>query len=84
MSIGCGILIYYAVDIFKKHNSVIGILLCVPTFIICGFNHCIANIYYIIASREFTIDALIFIIICIIGNSIGSLICNYVDNFKKI
>jgi hypothetical protein len=40
--------------------------------------------YYIIASREFTIDALIFIIICIIGNSIGSLICNYVDNLKKI
>ena len=84
LSIGCGILIYYAVVIFKKHNSVIGILLCVPTFIICGFNHCIANMYYIITSREFTIDALIFIIICIIGNSIGSLICNYIDNLKKI
>ena len=66
LSIGCGILIYYAVDIFKKHNSAIGILLCVPTFIICGFNNCIDNMYYIIASREFNIDALNFIIICII------------------
>lgn len=83
-SIGCGILIYCAVDIFKKHNKVIGILLGVPTFIICGFNHCIANMYYVIASREFTINAIIFIVICIIGNSIGSLLCNRIDFYKKI
>ena len=45
-AIFCGILMYEAVVIYRDHNKhVLGILLCVPVFIICGFEHSIANMF---------------------------------------
>lgn len=41
-SIGCGICMFLAVDIWKKYSNVLGILLFVPTFLTCGFLHSIA------------------------------------------
>lgn len=72
----CGILIYAAVDCFKQNKEYM-ILLCVPAFILFGAEHCIADICYIISARLFTIQSLIFIIVIILGNSIGSIIFNY-------
>ena len=73
-SIMCGILIYIAVDMFNKYKSLLVIVLPVVVFVMCGFEHCIANIFYLSVSKIISFKAIGFIITCIIGNTIGSLI----------
>lgn len=69
----CGILIFVCVEIFKKKGTPLGILLCIPTFILCGFEHSIADMFYVINAREFTLDAVIFLLIVVLGNAVGGL-----------
>lgn len=69
----CGILIFVCVEIFKKKNTPLGILLCIPTFIICGFEHSIADMFYVINAREFTGKATVFLIVVVLGNAVGGL-----------
>ncbi|MBR6916506.1 MAG: formate/nitrite transporter family protein, partial [Clostridia bacterium] len=68
----CGLLIYVCVEIWKKHGKLIGILFCVPAFILCGFEHSIADMFYLFNGRSFTLSALLFILIVIAGNGVGA------------
>lgn len=70
----CGILVYLAVDIYKVNKSTLGIIFCIPTFILCGFEHSIADIFYFAASGIASWNSLLFIFIVIVGNSIGALV----------
>lgn len=70
----CGLLIYVCVQIYKKHGKLIGILLCIPTFILCGFEHCIADMFYMINARIFTVDSVLFVCTVVIGNTVGGLL----------
>ena len=79
-SIMCGILIYIAVDMFNKYKSLLVIVLPVVVFVMCGFEHCIANIFYLSVSKIFSVQSIGFIITCIIGNTIGSLIAAVLQN----
>lgn len=69
----CGVLMYVAVEIYKKKNSPLGILLGIPTFILCGFEHSIADTVYFVIARNITPKTPLFLLICIFGNSLGSL-----------
>lgn len=79
-SILCGIIMYIAVYMYKK-NTPLGIIYGIPLFIFCGFQHCIANIITMGAARKLHPS----IIICILGNYIGSLFIWYIskDNEPK-
>lgn len=67
-SIMCGVIMYLAVAIYRK-GSKLGILLGVPLFIFCGFQHCIANVITLGVAASWSWSLLI----CIVGNFIGSL-----------
>lgn len=69
----CGILIFLCVDIYKKHKNVIGIIFCIPTFILCGFEHSVADMFYFVNAGIFSFTAVLFIIIVILGNAVGGL-----------
>jgi len=69
--IGTGIFIYLAVEIYKHNKSIITVILCIMAFILGGMYHCVADAAYLGASN-ITIDALLYFILVIIGNSIGS------------
>ena len=71
----CNILIYIAVEAYKKQD-VLTIVLAIATFILAGFEHSIANMCYIISARVFNFKVLIFIIVVIIGNTIGGLLAH--------
>ena len=73
-SILCGIIMYIAVYMYKK-GTPLGIIYGIPLFIFCGFQHCIANIITMGVARTFDAS----IIICIIGNFIGSLFVWYIS-----
>lgn len=88
LSLFCGILMYIAVNNYKKLNTDIGkyscIFLCVMVFILSGFEHCIANMFYFSISGSWDFNSLCYMLIMILGNSIGSiLIASYFNKFYK-
>lgn len=76
-SIMCGIIMYLAVLMYKK-GTTLGIIYGVPLFIFCGFQHCIANIVTLGVARTMDVS----IILCVIGNFIGSLFVWYITKDK--
>ncbi len=75
----CGMLMYLAVDNAKecrKKNAdmslVFGVCLPVMIFIICGFNHSVADAFYMFTARTFPED-LPYILIVAAGNAIGGM-----------
>ena len=63
---------YIAVLMYRK-GTPLGIIFGIPLFIFSGFQHCIANVITMGAARAFDWSLLI----CIIGNFIGSLLMWY-------
>ena len=70
----CGILMFIAADVYKTQKSYLGAFICVPVFILAGSEHSIADMFYFCCAGVFTLDALIFIIIVILGNAVGGII----------
>lgn len=73
-AIFCGVLMYLAVSIYKEKSTVAGIVFCVPVFILSGFEHSIANMFYFSAGGNFTLQAAAYLIIVVIGNSLGGML----------
>lgn len=46
LGIFCGLLMYIAVTGYAKTANVLFIIMPVATFILCGFNHCVADMFY--------------------------------------
>ncbi len=70
----CGILMYLAVSIFRENKKIIGIVFCIPVFILSGFEHSIADMFYFAAAGMFNLKALVFIIVVLLGNSAGGML----------
>lgn len=87
LSIFCGMLMYIAVNNYKKIDNyfgkVISIILCVMVFILCGFEHCVANMYYFSVANVWSADAFVMLGVMILGNSFGSIIISLYDNKIK-
>ena len=74
----CGALVYIAVYLFKNLQNyamkIIGIIVAVTLFVYCGFQHCIANMFYFGMAFNWNIDMLWNTLIVILTNSIGALL----------
>ena len=70
-SIGCGLLMYIAVDIYKNNKSIIGVLCCVPAFILAGFEHSIADMFYFAFAMNYSGQMFLSLFIIILGNFVG-------------
>ena len=76
LSIFCGMLMFTAVDAFRNEKlpaacRPIMVFLCVMVFILSGFEHCIANMYYFSAAKVWSTRTLLLILLMTLGNSIG-------------
>lgn len=72
-AVGCGAAIYLSVEGYKKSKSLIPVILGVMTFILAGWNHCIADCFYMAAGST-SVLAIPYVLVVIIGNSFGSLL----------
>ncbi len=70
----CGILMFIAADVYKTQKSYLGAFICVPVFILAGSEHSIADMFYFCCAGVFTMDALIFILVVLLGNAVGGVI----------
>ncbi len=72
---------YIAAESFKKtqntQNSIggyIGLFLCVMLFLLLGFEHSIANIFYFSVANAWSLKALIALLIVTLGNTVGAIL----------
>lgn len=70
----CGVLMYLAVSIFRDRQKVIGILFCIPVFILAGFEHSVADMFYFAASGIVSLEAFVFLMTVVLGNTIGGML----------
>ncbi len=70
----CGMLMYLAVVIYRENKSISGIFFCVPVFILSGFEHSIANMFYFAASGIVSLEACGYLWLVILGNTVGGML----------
>ena len=74
LSFFCGILMFLAVELFKKSESylskILAVIFCVMIFILCGFEHCVANMFYFFFLCNYNI---LWLSMMVLGNTCGSL-----------
>jgi len=84
LSAFCGMLMYIAVNNYKKASNEIGkyagIFMCVMVFILSGFEHCVANMYYFTVADVWSLKTLLYMLIMVLGNSVGSIIIAFFYN----
>lgn len=88
LAVFCGMLMFIAVDCFKTQKGCstlqfIGVFVPVMVFILSGFEHVIANMFYFCLSAAWSRHCFASVIIMTLGNSVGGmLIPLYLKSFK--
>lgn len=76
----CGILMFIAADYYKTKKKYLATFVCVPVFILAGFEHSIADMFYFcsggayIFDNDLLVDAVLFILVVLLGNAVGGAI----------
>lgn len=80
LAIFCGMLMFLAVDNARRSREegghtekVVGTVLCIMVFILCGFNHCVADMFYLFLTGEI-VNAGVYLPVVIAGNSLGGML----------
>lgn len=80
LAIFCGMLMFLAVDNARISRAesghiekTVGVIFCVMVFILCGFNHCIADMFYLFLTNRI-VDAGAYLPLVILGNSVGGML----------
>ena len=78
LSVLCNILVCIAVDGFKRNKHEVGkylsIIFGVMVFILCGFEHCVANMYYFSVAGMWSWKTLGYVLVMTLGNALGGLL----------
>lgn len=78
LAIFCNILIFIAVDGYNKNPHELGKYLSlffgVIVFILCGFEHCVANMYYFSIAGAWSMKTLGYVLVMTCGNSVGGIL----------
>ena len=86
----CGVLVYLAVDYFRSDEdkkSFVKYLLvftCVPAFILCGFEHSVADMFYFAASSSralYTGEGIVYLLLVTGGNLVGAVLFHTLKKF---
>ena len=79
----CGVLMFIAIHNNKTNKSDIhrlfGLIVCIMTFIICGFEHSIADICYFwfsVDSLEMLFKAIWYVLLVSVFNAVGAIVFN--------
>ena len=78
LAVFCNIMIYIAVEGFNRAPHDLGryvaLFLGVAVFILCGFEHCVANMYYFSVAGAWSGKAFGYLLVMTAGNAVGGVI----------
>lgn len=81
LAILCGIIIALIVKAKNYKKQVLYVGLMIATFILCGFEHVVANAFYFSFSLKlFTLPGLLFMLICLLGNFVGGFLSSFLKD----
>lgn len=87
LSVLCNILMFIAVDGFKNNpheaGKYIGLFLGVTVFILCGFEHCVANMFYFSAANMWSGKTLLYLLVMSVGNACGGVLIPLCRRLKQ-
>ena len=90
LGIFCGVLMYIAVENYKTNSGdfarCLGIFICVPVFILCGFEHSIADMVYFMLGVNTLAEAgrgLLFLLIVSVANGVGAVAFHHLRQTAK-
>ena len=70
----CGVMMYVAVWVYREKETPLGILFCIPVFILAGFEHSVADMFYFsLSGTIFRPASLLFLLLVVLGNSVGGM-----------
>ena len=81
LGIGCGVCVYLALDNWANTHDWMSVMLPVGVFIICGFGHCIADMFYAVLGNA-GLEGWLTVLATGIGNVLGSWIIPIVNKQK--
>ncbi len=72
LSMFCGVMMYLAIDNYNKAKNIVFIIAPVMIFILSGFEHSIANMFYFNLAGQYDLKSLGYILVMLFGNGIGA------------
>lgn len=84
LAIFCNILIYVAVEGFKSENALtkyLSLFFGVSVFVVCGFEHSVADMFYFAFAGNYSSKAFLVIFIVTLGNFVGGTL---IELLKKL
>lgn len=87
LAVFCGVLMYLAVNGYKTIKDPLGkylaVFLGVSVFILSGFEHCVANMYYFTVAKAWSLHSLTFMLVMILGNAVGAVLFAFSEKLYK-
>ena len=86
LGIFCNIMVVHAVDQYLNNpheiGKYLGIVMSIMVFILCGFEHCIADMFYIQMARTWNSQTIIALIVITLGNVLGGILIPTMRNIN--
>lgn len=87
LAIFCNMLIYIGVDGYNNIQHEVGKYLAlffgVVVFILCGFEHCIANMFYFGVASAWSVKTVLYLLVMTLGNAVGGVFFPVMKNLVK-
>ena len=78
LAIFCNIMIYIGVESYCSNphplGKYLGILLGIMVFILSGFEHCVANMFYFSVANAWSLTAVGYLLVMTVGNLVGAVL----------
>ena len=79
LAILCNIMIFIAVDVFKNKEillmcKIFILWMATTTFVVCGFEHCVANAFYFSLAGIFNLKTFLYLFNNMLWNAIGGIL----------
>lgn len=84
LGIFCGFLMFVAVDGFKSTNNPTILFMGVSAFILAGFEHCVADMFYFSVAGVWSLKAFWAILVITLGNSLGGMMIPLVRKISPV
>ena len=68
----CGVLVYAAVEGWRRTKQIMAVALPTAVFVLIGAEHCVADAFWISAAGAWSWDAVLWLAVVIVGNSVGA------------
>lgn len=83
----CNVLIYIAVEGYREIKDEFGkyltIVFAVSSFILCGFEHCVADMAYAAIAMDYSLHGIAFLLVVTAGNIFGGIMISALNSVVK-